>query len=91
MDWTVFYRTARRLSLAARRYQNTVATVDEWGHATSEVLANLARVAGVPPLEAFYRAGWLTKGEIPSRNEGPLSEEEADLLRMYREASTVST
>ena len=79
------YATARRLSLAAGRNQNAVATVEERGHATAEVLADLARAAGVSPLEAFYRAGWVTEEELSSRNEGPLSEEEADLLRMYRE------
>ena len=79
------YKTARRLSLAARRNQNAVATIEERGHGTAEVLADLARAAGVSPLEAFYRAGWLTEEEVSSRNEGPLSEEEADLLRMYRE------
>ena len=79
------YKTARRLSLAAGRNQNAVATVEERGHATAEVIADLARAAGVSPLEAFHRAGWLTEEEISSRNEGPISVEEADLLRMYRE------
>ena len=64
------YKTARRLSLAAGRNQNAVATVEERGHATAEVIADLARAAGVSPLEAFHHAGWLTEEEISSRNDG---------------------
>ena len=79
------FPTARRLSLAAGRNQNAVATIEERGHATAEVLVDLAKAAGVSPLEAFYRAGWLTEEEVSSKDEGPLSQEEADLLRMYRE------
>ena len=79
------YKTARRLSLAAGRNQNAVATIEERGHATAEVLVDLARAAGVSPLEAFRRAGWLTEEEVSAKDDGPLSAEEADLLRMYRE------
>ena len=63
------YRTARRLSLAAGRNQNAVATIEERGHATAEVLVDLARTAGVSPLEAFRRAGWLTEEEVSAKDE----------------------
>ena len=79
------HKAATRLSLTAGHNQNAVATIEERGHGTAEVLADLARAAGVSPLEAFYRAGWLTEEEVSARGDGPLSAEETDLLRMYRE------
>ena len=65
-----------------------VSTIETTGRATCETLIRLARAAGEPPLPVWSLAGWLTEeesGRRPARTKLALTEEEANLLRMYRE------
>ena len=58
------YKSARALSLAAGRHENTVITIEGRGRATPEVLRDIAAATGESPLRLFVMAGWLDESEF---------------------------
>ena len=45
------FSSARNLSIATGRNENTVARLEESGYATAEVIVDIARTVGTDPLE----------------------------------------
>ena len=77
------FKSPRNLSLAAGRNENQVARIEETGHATIDVLLDLARVTGESPLAMFVLGGWLTEAEV---NTG-LTVDEMRFLEKWRRLS----
>ena len=75
------YKSARSLSIAARRNPNTVMTIEERGRASAEVLVALARATDTSPLELFVMSGWIDSEEI----RFDLSPDEERLVKSYRQ------
>ena len=61
------YRSARQWSIAAGRNVNAVNTLEEVGHATPEVVVDLARAAGVSPIHVLIISGLLHDGEAETK------------------------
>ena len=78
------FSSAREWAVRAGYNPAHVSTIETTGRATCETLIRLARAAGEQPLSVLVLAGWLTAAEI-GEGQVALDEEEAKLLRMYRE------
>lgn len=76
------FKSARRLSLEAGRSPNTVGVIEEVGHATAEVLIDLAGVIGVSPAEVFRIAGWLPENDVTQVLAE--NDQEVELLEGFR-------
>ena len=74
------YASARSLSLAARHNENAVKRLEENGYATPEVLVDIARAAGVSPVDPLLIVGLLEEEEVTTE----LSGREPELVRLFR-------
>ena len=77
------FSTPRQLSIAAGRNQNAVASIEEKGHATADVLVDIARVVGESSLVPFQLMGWLKEEAIANG----LSANENYFISLYRSLS----
>ena len=78
------FSSGRSLSIATGRNENTVARLEESGHATAEVIVDIARTVGTDPLDALVLVGLLQDDEVAGGADNRLTVEEQDLLQCYR-------
>jgi transcriptional regulator with XRE-family HTH domain len=79
------FKSARHLSLAAGLSQNMVNLIMERGGAGPETLMKLADLLGVPVERLFVKVGWLKDESLDANSTWDLSEDEAELLKGYRD------